>query len=210
MYKDFFDPFSRKLHPDDFLSLALPTLPSCKAFTAGLVAPSSVASHPLLPEALLSVLRVTLTSIEWALHLSTFFPILGLVRLGVKLRLSGSSWTPFGSIYPLMLSPTSLREVLFACPPSSLWNPLSFTRELTLFSPCSQFDPLLSRQGAAIDHDLVIRTDGFVCFLLTKATLRSCPAFGALWSYAMPPSLGRSRAATSISTLSDLIALSKI
>ena len=72
----------------------------------------------LLSEASLTPLRVTLTHFapsfyEQALRLPTSFSILGLARLGVKSRLSRSSWRAFASTYPLMLSPTSPREVLF-------------------------------------------------------------------------------------------------
>ena len=42
--KLFFGPFSLMLHPDSFLFLALPTLPSWNAFTKRLVAPSSADS----------------------------------------------------------------------------------------------------------------------------------------------------------------------
>ena len=71
-----------------------------------------------------------------------------------------------------MLSSTSLREALLACPP---WNLPSFTLEPTLPSPCSRSDPLLSRQGVALAHldslppyDLILWTDGFVPFVFGK------------------------------------------
>ena len=48
--------------------------------------------------------------------------------------------------------------------------------EFTLSSPCSRFDPLFSRQGAALahldslpSHDLVLRTDGSVPFNFGKS-----------------------------------------
>ena len=56
------------------------------------------------------------------------------------------------SNYLVMLSPTSIREILFVCPPSLPWNLPSFTVESTLSSPCSQSDPPLSCQGAALAH----------------------------------------------------------
>ena len=66
-----------------------------------------------------------------------------------------------------MLTSTSSREALLACPPFPPWNLPSFTVESTLSSPCSRFDPPLIRQGAALAHldsllpnDLVLWTDG--------------------------------------------------
>ena len=64
---------------------------------------------------------------ERALRLPTSFPISGLARLGVKPRLCRSSWRAFASIHPLMLSSTSSREALLACPPFPRWNLPSFT-----------------------------------------------------------------------------------
>ena len=70
-----------------------------------------------------------------------------------------------------MLSPTSIREMLCACPPSPTWNLASFTVESTVSSPCSRSDPPLSRQGAALahldslpPHDQVIWADGSIPF----------------------------------------------
>ena len=60
-----------------------------------------------------------------------------LARLGVKPRLSRSSWRAFASTHLLIHSPASSKEVLFACPPSPLWNLPSFTVVSTLSSPCS-------------------------------------------------------------------------
>ena len=125
-------------------------------------------------------LRVTLThftllSYERALRLPTFFPISGLARLGVKPRLSRSSWRAFASTHSLMLPSTSLRKALLACPPFPPWNLPSFTMESTLSSSCSCSDPSLSRQGAVLahldslpHHDLVLWTDGSVSFLFGK------------------------------------------
>ena len=102
---------------------------------------------PLLtPEASLPPLRVTLTHFtllfyKRALRLPIFFPISGLVRLGVKPRLCRSSWRAFAPTHPLMLPSTSSREALLACPPFRPWNLLSFTVESTLSSPCSRSDP---------------------------------------------------------------------
>ena len=113
------------------------------------------ASLPLLYEASLPPLRVTLTpftlfSYERALRLPTSFPISGLARLGVKPRLCRSSWRAFASTDPLMLPSTCSREALVACPPCPPWNLSSFTVESTLPTPCSRSDPPHSRQGAAL------------------------------------------------------------
>ena len=77
----------------------------------------------LLFEASLPPLRVTLTHFtfsfyERALCLPTFFSISGLARLGVKPRLCRSSWRAFASTHPLMLTSTSPKEALVACPPT--------------------------------------------------------------------------------------------
>ena len=133
-----------------------------------------------LSEAFLPPIRVTLTHFtlscyDWALHLPTSIPISRLARLGVKPRLCKSSWRAFASTHPLMLSSTSPREALLACPPFPPWNLLSFTVEFTFFSSCSRFNLPLSRQGAAIahldslpPHDLVLWTNGSVPFLFGK------------------------------------------
>ena len=135
----------------------------------------------LLSETSLPPLRVTLThfafsSYKRALRLPTSFPISGLVRLEVKPRLCRSSWRAFASTHPLMLSSTSPREALLACPPFPLWNLPSFTVESTLSSPSSSSDPPLSRQGAALAHldslPLMIWYSGLTAllfFLLAKA-----------------------------------------
>ena len=51
-----------------------------------------------------------------------------------------------------MLPSASLREALLACPPFPPWNLPLFTVESTLPSPCSRFDPPLSRQGADLAY----------------------------------------------------------
>ena len=138
-------------------------------------------------------LRVTLThfaliSYERALRLSTSSPISDLARLGVKPRFCRSSWRAFAPTHSLMLSLTSLREVLFAFPPYPPWNLPSFAVESTLSSPCPRSDSPLSGQGAAVaqldsllPHDLVIRTDGSVPFLFSKGgfgVLANCSLYG--------------------------------
>ena len=148
----------------------------------------------LLSEAFLSPLPVTLiyftlTSYERALRLPTSFPISGLARLGVKPRLCGSSWRAFASTHPLMLPSTCPRVALLACPPFPPWNLPSFTVESTLSSPCSRYDPPLTRQGAALahldslpPHDLVLWTDGSVPFPFGKGgsdVLANCSLCGA-------------------------------
>ena len=147
----------------------------------------------LLTEASLPPLRVTLThftlfSYERALCLPTSFPISGLARLGVKPRLSRSSWRAFASTHPLMLPSTCSREALLACPPCPPWNLPSFTTESTLSSPCSRSDPPHSRQGAALAHlgslplhDLILWTDGSVPFPFGKGgsgVLANCSLCG--------------------------------
>ena len=92
----------------------------------------------LLFEVSLPPLRVTLThftllSYERALRLPTSFSISGLARLGVKPRLSRSSWRTFASTHPLMLPFTSPREALLACPPCPPMNLPLFTVKSTLF-----------------------------------------------------------------------------
>ena len=138
----------------------------------------------LLFEASLPPLRVTLThfillSYEQALRLPTSFPISGLARLGVKPRLFRSSWRAFASTYPLMLPSTSPMEALVACPP---WNLFSFTVESTISTPCSRFDPPLTRQGATLAHldflPLMILCFGqtaLFLFLLARAAPASLP-----------------------------------
>ena len=88
-----------------------------------------VSSFPipvLLTEASLPPLRVTLThftlflSYERALCLPISFPISGLARLGVKPRLSRSSWRALASTHPLMLPSTCSRKALLACRPCFL------------------------------------------------------------------------------------------
>ena len=84
-----------------------------------------------------------------------------------------------------MLSSTSHREALVACPPFSPWNLPIFTVESTLSSSYSRSDPPLSHQGAApahlvslLPHDLVIWTDGSVPFPRGKAS-SGVPANGS-------------------------------
>ena len=155
-----------------------------------------LSSYPiplLLSKASLPPLRVTLThftllSYERALRLPTSFPISGLARLGVKLRLCRSSRRAFASTHPLMLPSTSSREALVACPPCLPWNLPSFTVEFTLSTPCSRSDTHLSRQGAALahldslpPHDLMLWTDGSVPFPFGKGgsgVLANCSICG--------------------------------
>ena len=141
----------------------------------------------LLSETLLPPIRVTLTdfalsSHEWALRLPTFFPILGLARLGVKPRLCRSSWRGFASTQPLLLLFISLREALLAYPFPLPRNLPSFTAESTFSSPCSRTDSPLSRQGVAFAHldsslpyHLVLWTDGSASFSFGKSALAYLP-----------------------------------
>ena len=81
-----------------------------------------------------------------------------------------------------MLRSTSSRKARFACPPFPLWNLPSFTVKSTFSASRNRFDPLLSRQGAALTHldsllphDLVIQTDDSLPFSLEKTALVSWP-----------------------------------
>ena len=134
-------------------------------------------------EVSLPPLRVTPTHLalsfyERALHHPTSFPISGLARLIMKPRLSRSSWRDFASTHPLVLPPTSPREVLLACPFSPHWNLPFFTVEFTLSSPCSRSHSLLSRQSVGLahldslpPHNVVISTDGSAPFPFDKGGL---------------------------------------
>ena len=141
---------------------------------------SSSPTPLLLTEASLPPLRVTLThftlfSYKRARRLPISFPTSGLARLGVKPRLSRSSWRTLASTHPLMLPSTCSREALVACPPCPPWHLPSFTLESTLSTPYSRSDPPHSRQGPALahldslpPHDLVLWTDGSVPFPFGK------------------------------------------
>ena len=114
--------------------------------------------------------------------------ISGLARLGVKPRLSRSSWRAFASTHPLMLPSTCSREALLACFPFPPWNLSFFTVESTLSSPCSRSNLSLSRQGAALahlnslpSHDLVLWTESSVSFSFGKdgsGVLANCSLCG--------------------------------
>ena len=79
-----------------------------------------------------------------------------------------------------MLSSTSPREALLACPPFSLCNLPSFTVESTLTSSCSRSDPPLSRQGAALAYldsvPLTIWCSGLTALFLFLLE-RAAPAY---------------------------------
>ena len=70
---------------------------------------------------------------------------------------------------------TSSPGTLYLLAFSPSLEPLSFTADLNLSTPCSQSDPTLSHQDAALAHvdslpplDLVIRIEGFVLFSFGK------------------------------------------
>ena len=106
----------------------------------------------------------------------------------MKPRFCRLSWRAFASTHPLMLSFTSLREALLACPPSPSWNLPTFTVESTLSYSCPCSDPPLSRQCVVLAHlyslptyDLVLRTDGSVLFSFGKGSsgvLANCSLCG--------------------------------
>ena len=124
-----------------------------------------------------------------------------MARVGVKLRLSRSSWRAFASTYPIVLSSNPPREAVLACPPFSCWNLPLFTVESTLSSSCTRSDPPLSHQGAALSHldyllphDLVLRTDGSVPPPVGKGgsgVIANCFQFGseATFSFFSMPSM---------------------
>ena len=87
-----------------------------------------------------------------------------------------------------MLSSTSPREALLACPPFRPWNLPSFIVKSTLSTPYSRSDFPGSRQGVALvhldslpPHDLVLWTDGSVPFPFGKGgsgVLANCSLCG--------------------------------
>ena len=75
--------------------------------------------------------------ISWSFVSQPPFPFQVWPDLRVKPRLCRSSWRAFASTHPLMLTSTSSREALLACPPFPPWNLPLFTVESILSSPCS-------------------------------------------------------------------------
>ena len=180
LYKSFLRPLLFCTLPGWFPFLSVTNVTKLErlhqAVSRAIIACLSSSPIPLLSKASLPPLRVTLThftlsSCEWVLRLPTSFPISGLTRLGVLPRLCRSSWRAFASTHPLMLSSTSPREALLACPPCPPWNVPLFTVESTHSSSCFCSDPPHSRLGVALarldslpPHDLVFWTDGSVPF----------------------------------------------
>ena len=86
----------------------------------------------------------------------------------MKPKLCRSSWKAFASTHPLLLSSTSLREALFACPSLPRWNLPSFTVEstplhaLALDLPLSRQDTTLAHLDTLPRYDLVLWTDSSV------------------------------------------------
>ena len=125
LYKSFLRPLLASLGWFSFLSATNFTKLERLHRAASRAITGCLSSSPiplLLTETSLPPLRVTLThftllSYERALRLPTSFPISGLARLGVKLKLCRSSWRAFVSTHPLMLPSTCSREALVACPP---------------------------------------------------------------------------------------------
>ena len=123
----------------------------------------------------------TLSSYEQALCLLTFFSISGLAKLGVKPRLSRSSWRAFTSTHLLMLPSTYPRQALLACllfclgtclP--SLWSPL-FPLHAPSLIPLSLDKAWLS---LILTLPLMIWCSGLTAlffFLLEKAALAYLP-----------------------------------
>ena len=156
LYKAFLRPLLTYASPGWFPFLSVTNIAKLerlhRAASRAITGCLSFSPIPLfLSEASLPPLRVTLThftlsSYELALRLPTSFPISGLARLGVKLRLCRSS------THPLMLPPTFSRKALLACPASPSWNLPSLTVESTPYTTCSRSDPALTDQGAALAH----------------------------------------------------------
>ena len=91
-------------------------------------------SEASLPPLRVTLIHFTVSSYERALRLPTSFPISGLARLAVKLRLYEFSWRALASTHPLMLPSTSPREAPLTCP--------FFLLETCLPSLCSPLFPL--------------------------------------------------------------------
>ena len=141
-----------------------------QATSRGIYSGCLLSSHIslILSEAFLPPLRVTLShfallSFVRVLCLPTSFPISGLARLGVKIKLCKSFWRAFAFTHPLVLPFTFLREALLACHPFPPWTLSYFIVESIFSYPCSRSDPLVSRQGVALAyldslplHDLVL------------------------------------------------------
>ena len=180
LYKSFLRPLLTYASPGwfPFLSVANIAKLECLHRAASRAITGWLSSSPiplLLSEVSLPPLQVTLThftrsSYEWALHLPTSVPILGLARLGVKPRLCRSSWRAFASTHPLTFPSTCSREAFLACLRFPPWNLPSFTVESTLSTSCSRSDPPLS--------SLMIWYSGqttLFLFLLAKVALAYFP-----------------------------------
>ena len=141
----------------------------------------------LFSQASLPPLRVTLThfsllSYEWALRLSTSFPLLGLAGLGVKPRLCRSSWRAFASTHPLMLPSTCFREALLLALrfllgifPRLPWSPpfpLHAFALILLSLAKSRFSPTLTLSALMIWYS---GQTALFLSLLARATLAHLP-----------------------------------
>ena len=172
----FFGYLSLALHPDGFLSLALPTSTIWNA------SPSGQSRHHRLPLVLSYLISPLLRRVYplWVTLTDVTSPCLLMSGPFVfKPPFLFQIWPdqdPPGELFAytrqLMFSPAYVRKVLFAsCPPFPSWNPPSFIVELAL-SSCSRSDFPLSCQGTALAnlgslpcHDLVIWTDLKVDFV---------------------------------------------
>ena len=107
----------------------------------------------------------------------------------MKPRLCKSSWRAFASTHLLISPSTSPREALLACHPSSPWNLRSFTVKSTLSSSCSDSDPPLSRQGAALAHldSLMIWYSGLTALLLLVLARAALAYLPTAFSVALRP-----------------------
>ena len=129
--KLFFGPFSPMLHAVSFISITNFTKLECPHRAVHCAITSCILCFlvPLfLSEASLPPLQVT-DSFHYCLPLPSSFPISGLAKSQVKLRLFTFSWRAFVSAHLLMLSPFVSREVLLVALPvflgtyvCSVWN----------------------------------------------------------------------------------------
>ena len=156
LYKAFFGPFLTYAAPKWFSFLSITNITKLKRLHRGagraIFGCFSSSPFPLLfSEAFLPPLRVTLThfalsSYERALRLRISFPISGLARLGMKLRLCRLSWKAFASTHPLMLPSTCPREAFL------FGTTFPSTVESTFSSPCSRSDLPLSHPDEVFAH----------------------------------------------------------
>ena len=196
LYKAFLQPLLTYASPGWFLFLsAINSTKLERLHRAASRAITGCLSSSLIPlllsEASLPPLRVTLThftrsSYEWALYLQTSFPISGLDRLGVKPKLSRSSWIAFAFTHPLYFLLLLLRRLLLLALPVLLgiclpspWSPPFPLHALALIPLTHAKVCFLPTLSLSPPYDLVLWTDGSVSFPFGKG---SC---GVLANYSL-------------------------